>query len=68
VCTLNNFPTEKKLNTQHGQIFNYIYVVVVLGEGSKNSPLHHSNKKNPPSHKSNLRGEFTTFSKMKLRT
>ncbi len=28
----------------------------------------HSNKKNPPSHKSNLRGEFTPFSKIKLRT
>ncbi len=56
----------KNKNTQHDQTFNYIFLG---GKKSKYSTLHHSNKKrNPPSHKSHLRGEFTPFSKMKLRT
>ncbi len=60
----------KNKNTQHDQKFNFFnYLFFFGGGGSKNSPLHHSNKKrNPPSHKSHLRGEFTPFLKMKLRT
>ncbi len=59
-------PHCKNKNTQHDQTFNCIFF---WGKKSKYSPLHHSNKKrNPPSHKSHLRGEFTPFTKMKLRT
>ncbi len=61
-------PHCKNKNTQHDQTFNLI-TYFFGGKKSKYFTLHHSNKKiNPPSHKSNLRGEFTPFSKMKLRT
>ncbi len=67
VCTHNNWPIVK--TKIHSMIKNVISFLGGGGGESKNSPLHHSNKKrNPPSHKSHLRGEFTPFLKMKLRT
>ncbi len=48
-------PHCKKKNTQHDQTFNYILFFL-------------NKKRNPPPQKSNLRGEFTSFSKMILRT
>ncbi len=64
VCSLNNCPIVKT------KIHSMIKHLITFFEGekkSKYSPSTTQIKINPPSHKSNLRGEFTPFSKMKLR-